>query len=129
VINTLAEHSEVKMIIPDPVANHGDKVMVHNYRSKPNDGSQVWEEGTVRALSYGTRYGKDKFSWSYEVVLERESAKGNGIWLYIGDDRIAKHTGQPPFQPGVQADCCTESEDGKHHFHDVPVCCLCGYQL
>ena len=78
------------MKIPDPVANHGEKVLVHNYRSKPKDGSQVWEEGTVRAPSYETRYGKDKFHWSYEVVLERESAKGNGIWLYVGNDRIKR---------------------------------------
>lgn len=76
------------MEIPDPKANYKDKVLVHNYRSKPKDGVEIWEEGEVKGLSYQNYFGK--FSWQYEILLDRHSLKGNVIWLYVSDDQIKK---------------------------------------
>ena len=72
------------MKIPNPVAKHGEKVIVENYRATPG----TWENGVVVNLGYENRYGK--FSWSYDIKLERESKKGNPIFLYVGDDKIRR---------------------------------------
>jgi hypothetical protein len=81
------------MEIPDPKAKRGETVIVHNYRSKPKDGSELWEEGVVRFLAYECRYGSD-FYWTYEIALKRRSIKGNIIFLYVGDDKIAARRGE-----------------------------------
>ena len=78
-----------EMNIPDPKANYGDTVWVHNYRSKPKDGSQVWEEGEVKYLEYGNSYGS--FSWSYEIRLNRQTHSGNPIFLHVGNDKISSN--------------------------------------
>ena len=78
------------MEIPDPVANHGEAVMVHNYRSKPKDGTKLWERGTVKRLAYKNSFGG--FDWHYGVLLDRRSASDNPIWLYVGDEGIRRIT-------------------------------------
>lgn len=71
--------------IKAPIANRGEKVMVQNYRSiyKP------WELGTVRCLAYENSFGE--FRWRYDVGLDRKSAKGKLLLLYVGDNSIEKY--------------------------------------
>jgi len=76
------------MNISDPVANYNERVMVHNYRSKPKDGSKVYEDGIITSLSYKNGFGK--FSWNYTVRLTRQTSRGNYIFLHVGDDQIEK---------------------------------------
>lgn len=75
------------MEIPDPVANYGDTVYVHNYRSKPKDGSKVWEEGTITDLAYRNNGGR-KWRWKYEVELTRRSRAGRIVRIPAGHDDI-----------------------------------------
>ena len=70
------------MRIPSPKANWDDRVRVLNYRRRP----ERWESGKIVQLEYRNRFGT--FSWSYEVLLYRESASGNTIRLYVGEDSI-----------------------------------------
>lgn len=71
------------MLIPDPVANHGEKVFVCNYKKEPN----VWETGKIRALRYENNWGM-RYVWCYDVLLDRLSTKGNRMCLYVGDEQI-----------------------------------------
>jgi hypothetical protein len=75
------------MVIPDPIANHGDTVHVRNYRSKPKDGSEVWERGVITELSYSNLFGH-KWKWRYNVDLVRRSRTGNVVRLYVGNEDI-----------------------------------------
>ena len=69
------------MNIPDPAANFGDTVVVHNYRSRKKDGSVIMEEGVVKSLRYENNFGF--FTWKYDVLLNRRSRAGCPIWLYV----------------------------------------------
>lgn len=70
------------MKIPNPIAKHGELVMVENYRSS----LKPWEQGKIHVLSYRDVGGG--FDWSYEVLLMRMTNAGRYIRLYVGDDRI-----------------------------------------
>jgi len=80
------------MKIPDPVAKYGEAVMAHNYRSKPKDGSEMWESGTVSSLSYECNFGPG-FQWLYRVRLVRKTSSDGPIFLHVGDDGIDKNIG------------------------------------
>ncbi len=88
--------------LPNPKVLPGQHVLVHNYRSKPKDGSAVWEHGTVTSASLGIYISHDgrTFSkrWSYDVILDRKSRArvtyygrdlgSNTIRLSVSDDSI-----------------------------------------
>ena len=76
------------MNIPYPIANRGDAVMVHNYRSRKKDGSRTMERGHVVGLMYSNKFGF--FNWKYDVLLDRKSRAGHPIRLYVSDDGIEK---------------------------------------
>lgn len=68
------------MIIPDPKAKNGDRVVVLNYRCRPPE----WEEGECRSVQYKSGFGK--FHWSYDVYINR----GKGFSLHVDDDGIRR---------------------------------------
>ena len=80
------------MNIPDPIANFGDTVLVHNYRRKEKAGSRIrtrWmERGRVVGLRHENNFGF--FSWKYDVLLDRKSRASHPIRLYVSDDGIEK---------------------------------------
>lgn len=73
--------------IKKPVAKIGQKVWVHNYRSKRKDNKQLWERGTLLRADYSLQYK----SWGYAVMLDRmkENNRGSGIWIYSADGSIS----------------------------------------
>lgn len=74
-------NNQRKMIrLPAPVASVGDKVLVRNYRR-----GGALEDATVTQVTYKCRSG-----WwdSYDVFLDRRSAAGNGLRLYLSRDGI-----------------------------------------
>jgi hypothetical protein len=73
-----------KIIIPAPIANFGDTVLVYNYRH-----DHGWEEGIVSGLEYKNCFG-GRFSWTYSVRTVRVSSSGRGVVLYVGDDKIRR---------------------------------------
>jgi len=68
------------LVIPAPVANRMDKVLVLNYRNNK------WEPGIITCLEYKNAWGS--FSWGYDVVTVRHTKSGYGIKLYVGDEDI-----------------------------------------
>lgn len=91
----------IKITLPQPKVLPGQRVIVHNYRSKPKDGRQVWEYGRCGRATLGLSTdmsGRKMYKhWSYEVVLDRRSRSkikygqeyGNStVSLTVGDDGI-----------------------------------------
>ena len=64
--------------LPAPVARVGDTVEVLNYRMR----REVWERGEVLVITYKQTSPRHGFWLSYDVLLERRSAKGQVMRLY-----------------------------------------------
>ena len=76
--------------IPAPKAKFGELVWVLNYRIHRKDEKQIWETGKICGLRYENQFG-GKFSWSYDVRLERIAKSGHSPTVYVDGKQIKKY--------------------------------------
>lgn len=77
-----AYNSITHMVIPKPVADAGEAVMVRNNR---ND---KWERGVLQRAHYGYSWGVGDYEWSYGVVLDRRSTSDTSMYSGGGPDDV-----------------------------------------